>query len=317
MKFFNTHFDEYLNDCNKNDLHDNIKLTKKSLDEFNNLILYGPPGSGKYTQCLKILKSYSPSELKYEKKFLHVYNKQTFSFKISDIHIEIDLSLLGCNSKVLWNELYNKIIDIAFTKSSGIFIIVCVNFHNIHNELLENFYSYMQTFNLNLIKLKFILITEELSFIHNNITNRCEIVYITKPTKSKYTKCIKNMTSSKLVIPNKITNIKNILANSINTRQNHENICDFIIEKMSHVDCFNYAQFRDIIYDLLILNMDIHESIWYIIKELYSKEKIKNDQLMTIIKKMYIFFQYYNNNYRPIYHLESFLLYLVSEINVY
>ena len=30
---------------------------------------------------------------------------------------------------------------------------------------------------------------------------------------------------------------------------------------------------------------------------------------------MYTFFQYYNNNYRPIYHLESFLLYLVSEIH--
>ena len=100
---------------------------------------------------------------------MHVFNKQTFNFKLSDVHIEIDMSLLGCNAKILWNEIYNKIIDIAFTKPNGCFIIVCLNFQSIHSELLENFYSYMQTFHLSLIKLKFILVTEELSFINNNI----------------------------------------------------------------------------------------------------------------------------------------------------
>ena len=61
--------------------------------------------------------------------------------------------------------------------------------------------------------------------------------------------------------------------------------------------------------------MDIHESIWHIVKELYNKKKITNNQIENMIKKMYTFFQYYNNNYRPIYHLESFLLYLISEIH--
>jgi hypothetical protein len=31
--------------------------------------------------------------------------------------------------------------------------------------------------------------------------------------------------------------------------------------------------------------------------------------------RTFTFLQYYNNNYRPIYHLENYLLYLVIQIN--
>lgn len=313
MKFLNTHYDEYI--INNNNLHNNIVYNNDTcIENLNNIIYYGPPGCGKYTQCLNLIKQYSPSELKYEKKLLHIFNKQTFNFKISDIHIEIDMSLLGCNAKILWNEIYNKILDITLTKANGCFIIVCTNFHQIHSELLENFYSYMQTFHQDSIKLKFILITEELSFINNNIINRCEIVCVPRPTKSKYIKCIK-VNNLNNISTSSINNIKDIIVNNDNIKY-HKNICNYIVKLIinSNND-LNYAVFRDIIYDLLILNMDIHESMWHIIKELYDKKKITNNKIENIIKKMYIFFQYYNNNYRPIYHLESFLLYLVSEIH--
>ena len=313
MKFLSTHFDDYIENSNHNNLHDNIKYQTKDIENLNNLILYGPPGCGKYTQCLRIINNFSLSNLKYEKKLLHVFNKQNFNFKLSDIHIEIDMSLLGCNSKILWNELYNKILDIAFTKQDGYFIIVCLNFHMIHSELLENFYSYMQTFHLNMIKLKFILITEEISFISNNILNKCEIISVPRPTKTKYNKCIKNMNLYKGNISN-ITNIKDIVTLNCSLKPN-ENICNHIINTILNIDNFNYTTFRDNIYDLLILNMDIHESIWHIVSNILKKKHIKQDKYIDIIKKMYVFFQYYNNNYRPIYHLESFLLYLISEIH--
>jgi hypothetical protein len=315
MKFLNTHYDEYIINNNSCNLHSNITYNDDiEIKNLNNIIFYGPPGCGKYTQCLNLIKKYSPSELKYEKKLLHTFNKQTFNFKISDIHIEIDMSLLGCNAKILWNEIYNKILDITFTKQNNCFIIICTNFHQIHSELLENFYSYMQTFHQDSIKLKFILITEELSFINNNIINRCEIVCVPRPTKSKYVKCIKvnNLTN---ISTSSVNNIKDITVNN-NHIKYHENICNYIVNYIINANNeFNYAVFRDIIYDLLILNMDIHESMWYIIKELYIKKKITNNKLENVIKKMYIFFQYYNNNYRPIYHLESFLLYLISEVH--
>ena len=82
--------------------------------------------------------------LKYEKKISVNFNKQSYFFKISDIHYEVDMSLLGCNSKIIWHEIYCQIIDIITIKTEKIGYIVCKNFHAIHNELLEIFYSYMQ-----------------------------------------------------------------------------------------------------------------------------------------------------------------------------
>ena len=76
-----------------------------NISELNNIILYGPPGIGKYTTSLRIIKNFSVSELKYEKKICIQSNGEKYFIKISDIHYEIDCSLLGCNSKILWNQI--------------------------------------------------------------------------------------------------------------------------------------------------------------------------------------------------------------------
>ena len=141
MKFYETHFEEYINENNRGSLHP--KLNKiyanfpKTLHELKNLIFFGPNGTGKYTQMLKSIKKYSPTELKYEKKISLTYNKQQYFFKISDIHYEVDMSLLGCNSKLLWHEIYQQIIDILSAKTDKSGIIVCKYFQDIHSELLQ------------------------------------------------------------------------------------------------------------------------------------------------------------------------------------
>jgi len=72
MKFYETHFEEYINESHRENLHP--KLNKiyekfpKTICELKNLIFYGPSGTGKYTQMLKSIKKYSPTDLKYEKK---------------------------------------------------------------------------------------------------------------------------------------------------------------------------------------------------------------------------------------------------------
>ena len=139
---------EYIQENKRANIHP--KLDKiyskfpKTLNELKNVIFYGPSGTGKYTQMLHLIKKYSPTELKYEKKISVNFNKQSYFFKISDIHYEVDMSLLGCNSKLLWHEIYQQIIDIISAKADKSGIIVCKYFHEIHSELLENFYSYMQ-----------------------------------------------------------------------------------------------------------------------------------------------------------------------------
>ena len=108
MKFLETTFEEYITTCRNENLHNDIQKNfekyPSELENINNMIFYGPPGTGKYTQALSFISKYSPSSLKYEKKICVNFNKCPYYYKISDIHIEIDMSLLGCNAKLLWHE---------------------------------------------------------------------------------------------------------------------------------------------------------------------------------------------------------------------
>ena len=213
MKSYDTHFEQYIEKNKISNLHPKIDTIYKkfptNIQNFRNIIFYGPKGVGKYTQMLSSIKQYSPSELKYEKKISITYNKSVYYFKISDIHFEIDMLLLGCQSKMLWNEVYYQILDIVSAKSDKVGIVVCKYFHEIHSELLETFYSYMQTLNQQTIQLKFILLTEEISFIPDNILNNCQIIPIPRPSKSQYNKIIKTKLPNDIQL-HEITNIKNI-----------------------------------------------------------------------------------------------------------
>jgi hypothetical protein len=320
MKFLETHFEEYINAVKNVNLHP--KLEKyynkfpKMLNNMGNLIFYGPAGIGKYSQMLYAIQQYSSSDLKYEKKLSVVFNKDVYYFKISDIHYEIDMSLLGCNSKLLWHEIYQQIVDVISAKTEKSGIIVCKEFHNIHSELLEIFYSYMQNNNNSSINIKFILITEEISFISDNILNCCAVINMSRPKKKDYDKCCKSKLPIELK-PENITNIKNLHININELRCPHKIICNKILKEMIDIDNLKFLNFRDYLYDIFIYNLDITDCIWYILEILINKEKIKNKDLSNILLKTYSFLKFYNNNYRPIYHLESYLFYLISIIHEY
>ena len=170
MKFYEATAEEYLAAMDKYNLHPELQslyenMFPSSLNTFENLIVYGPVGSGKYSQVLKILQKYSPSELKHEKKITVQSEKNAYTFRISDIHYEIDLAFLGCNSKNLWHDIFCQIVDIISVKQEKIGIILCKNFHMIHSELLEIFYSYIQPFttsHMN-IKIKFIIFIDHVT----------------------------------------------------------------------------------------------------------------------------------------------------------
>jgi len=318
MKFYETHFEEYINENYRCNLHPKLekvfKKFPKNIQDLKNIIYYGPSGTGKYTQMLTSIKKYSPTELKYEKKISLTFNKQQYFFKISDIHYEIDMSLLGCNSKLLWHDIYQQIVDIISAKVDKSGIIVCKYFQDIHSELLENFYSYMQKNNTSIIDLKFILLTEEMSFIPDNILNCCEIINISRPTKTAYVKCICEKLPSNLKTSN-ITNMKILHAYNEDLMLQHKIICNKILKNLTNIHDMQFLKFRDILYDIFIYNLNIAECIWYILSTLIEEKKINKQQLSGILIKTYSFLQYYNNNYRPIYHVENYLLSLAGSIH--
>jgi hypothetical protein len=319
MKFYETHFEEYISENNRIDLHP--KLNKiygqfpEILKNLKNVIFYGPSGTGKYTQMLKSIKKYSATDLKYERKISVNYNKQQYFFKVSDIHYEIDMSLLGCNSKLLWHEIYQQIVDIISAKTDKSGIIVCKYFHEIHSELLENFYSYIQQNTSLGVDIKFILITEELSFIPDNILNCCEVISVPRPTKILYTKCSKSKLPCKLKTEN-ITNIKMLHLYNEELMLQYRLICNKIIHNLLNINDLHFLKFRDILYDIFIYNLDISDCIWYILSRLVELKFVNKEHLSDILIKTYCFFQYYNNNYRPIYHVENYFLNLAKIIHV-
>jgi hypothetical protein len=320
MKFHESHFEEYISSAQKQNLHPSLdKILKKfpnKIQDLKNLIFYGPSGVGKYSVMLKSIKRYSPTELKYEKKISVTYNKEQYFFKISDIHYEVDLSMLGCNSKLLWHEIYLQIVDIISAKTNKIGIIVCKYFQDIHSELLENFYSYMQQNNSLSIDLKFILVTEHLSFIPDSIINCCETIQVPRPSKINYNKCLKNKLQPSFKLDD-ISNIKNV--NSIineNLMQPYKIICNKIIDVIINTENYQLLKMRDLVYDMFIYNLNIDQCIWYIIFTLVTNGSISQENMSRMMIKTYTFFQYYNNNYRPIYHLENYILFLSSIVNI-
>lgn len=80
MKYYETSYDEYLSSYEKYNLHPELDYIKnelpKNINDFKNIIIYGAPGVGKYTQVLSILCQYSPTKLKYDKKIYITYEKQ-------------------------------------------------------------------------------------------------------------------------------------------------------------------------------------------------------------------------------------------------
>ena len=325
MKFLETHFDDYISSNKKCSLHPKLnKLYEgfpSKVENLKNIIFYGPKGIGKYTQALSCIKRYSNSELKYEKRLTINSNKENCIIKMSDIHFEVDMSLLGCNSKILWNDIYNQINDVVSARANMNGIILCKYFHKIHSELLDIFYSYMQSQSLNKIKLIFIIITENISFIPDNIINNAQIISIPRPKISNYNKCFstKTVTNEQLKSANisNISNIKNVITHISSLTNPHECICNAIIENIKNPDKIEFLTFRDILYDILIYELDINECIWYILTSLMRGNLISESSMSDILLKTNIFFQYYNNNYRPIYHLENYMYNLITIVNGY
>ena len=91
-------------------------------------------------------------------------------------------------------------------------------------------------------------------------------------------------------------------------------VCDSIIELMKSPN-LSLNTLRDTIYDILIYNIDATECIWYILSHFVENKLLNKTGISNILIKSDSIFLQYNNNYRPIYHLENILLYIIIQVN--
>jgi hypothetical protein len=261
------------------DYIDNTSSKNFLINDYNNHYIYYSNNNYKnYCDCMKNLKDISVSELKYIRKINIIYNHQEFFFNISDIHIEIDFELLGVNETNIFFELFNHIKENMILNKEVLYI-VCLHFNNIKKELLDIFYNFMNDSNI-----KFIFLTNNISFINDKILKNCCIKKCKSTEDSNYNKTYKNA-------------VNEIYKSIISYHKNN------------HINIF---QLREKLYQLLIMNYNIYDSFYYLITLLIKKEYINNDNIGNVLKKYIHIIEKYNNNYRTIYHLEHFIIYLIN-----
>ena len=389
MKYYETTCNEYLAASKRVDMHPELaefsSKMPESLNKLGNIILYGPSGSGKYTQFLRFIEKYAMTNLYHRRfepenqtnlsskstinavqsqhplensvglktdKMTAATEKQKYDYHISDIHYEIDLALLGCESKKLWNECFFQIVDVVSAKKSKCGIILCKNFQSIHSELLDVFYSYMQHCRALSIHIVFAILTEHVSFIPNRILQCCKLISVKRPNAELYSLVRANpflhssqksyktflqqihpsnsssrfffkQTVESPIVPEHLLNLKEM--NAISRVESPPKdvfniICDNIIIKMTQHETLDIISLRDNLYDILLYGLDITECLWYILYYFVETGIFVDENgeiLSEIMDKINSFLKYYNNNYRPIYHLESMFIYLITKIYRY
>ena len=381
MTFYESHFDDYLKSVGANNLHPEFEsvfgsfLSSSSSSsakeeqqqqqkraKHKNLVFYGPPGTGKYSQVLQYLRHHSASRLKYDKKISVVTDKQSYTYRMSDIHFEIDMCLLGCNSKLMWHEIYSQIVDIVSMRADKKCVIVCKNFHSINPDLLSVFHSYIDVLSPahvsvaypSHISIAYIFITEHLGFLPYSILNLCLVAHIPRPSRDAYMSVllatanavsaddggssvpkkdnvnasIENVRSCDIVNIKELRSFRFIASAPEIPVDNFTVICDEIINDMkTHDTNLSLSLFRDHIYDILIYHLDVPECIWYILESFLSNpqwwryrgtnadkrtdHEITATVISPIVQAIYPFLKFFNNNYRPIYHLEKMFITMI------
>ena len=275
-------FDNYLSKIKTNNFHkEKEKVYSQFSENINNInthfIFFGKKDIGKYSQALHFVNRYSTIGLRYKKKIQIDNNKFIYNIYLSDVHYEIDFEYLTHNSKTFWFSIYNTILESTNVENKKKFII-CKNFHKISNDLLNIFYNTLNTSN-NLI---FIFLCETICFFPENLIERCFIIRFSN---------------------NKVLQDETIIKkNSILSYHNEEML------KLIQCKTINYQKLRDTIYNMFIKQYCIYQLLWFLLENLNVNIKMFED--INRCCKLY------NNNYRPIYHMERLILLIRKNINI-
>lgn len=135
------------------------------------------------------------------------------------------------------------------------------------------------------------------------------MVYIPRPPREQYEKVC---SLSEIESEKDMSTIINIKCPSMTPL--YIPICNQLIKYMEDTTNFDYFTFRNHIYTLLVYNIDVYSSVWYIINHFIKTKQFGTDIVTDVIEHLIKFLHLYNNNHHNIYHIEYFLCYLENVI---
>jgi hypothetical protein len=247
----------------------------------NHYIFFNHDSESNYHCMQHAVKAHSPTMLNYHRKLeISLTSTESYFFKISDTHVEIDFSLLSANETQIFHELYMHIKNYISSPKTP-FFIVCIHFEEIRRELKKLFHTYL----CDTKQVHFILLTSQVSIFPQDILLNCIIKRqnfgITKEDESIHTETMKHNVSQ--------------LVHTITCEE------------------FNITKQREILYDSFVKNHNMHAIVNDILFQLFKKEYITyTDNLVSVFKDIVNQLELYNNNYRSIYHMERLILKLMN-----
>lgn len=252
---------------------------KHGYDELHNhYLIYGNNDVANYGYILDQLKKKSPSALKYSRKTTIDCGSQELTFPVSDIHVEVDFELLGVNEYNVFFELFRHISEnLVLNSQSKHLFVLCLHFDKIKKELMDVFYNF-----LNHTKITFIFLTNHLCYVHPHILKRAKI---------KKHKCVR-------VDP------------SLCYSNRYQPRIRDMVQQIVGKNKWSFFQWREKLYELLILNYSIHDCFSYFIECLVEEEYLNDENMDSFFVHYMDIMEKYNNNYRTIYHLERFIVFL-------
>ena len=278
-----------------------FKNANIDIDSMNNLLFYGPKGSGKTTKIYALLATLFDKKVYDLKNLVHEYDKKTMNYKGSIYHIEINPVDLITNEKVFVQTFLKTYIE---TRNIGLDIPKIVLIKEANNLSSQSQMALRRMIEKNHMSAKFIFEITSLSNFSEPLISRCLLFRVPMPKIDEIKIClekniIKNEITNKEYIDDLISYIikeSTLIDNTVNlkkifgfyryfiaTRERFKfmyydkinEIFEYIINK--RISFVNLKKIRDIIHELYINTVPMDEIISFIFHKTLEKFADKNN----------------------------------------
>lgn len=317
-------FDQFILNKNK------IRLVKcnykKETEEFNNILIYGPPSSGKYTLALSILHDIYGDGIynrKLEELTLKVGNNNTKNvfIKHSKYHFEVLVNKYVFNDRNSLSAFLSTIDTTKNVQTNSFNIVIIRNIDKLSYEMLEYFKRGLESKHHTIRIIGISCNTSKLT----NYCNRFCKIRISSPNNKElcdFTKFVSDKENLNLT-PEKIEEVVKFSQRDINKLMiilEHIQInpnyiyIDYLEEEISKImklmlskNPENVLVIRENLYNLSCNNIKIMVIVRKIINQLLNLN-ISNEKKHIIVNKVAEFDYNICKSYKEIIHLEALLI---------